>query len=216
MAPRRSRPPGTGTRSRLLAAGAEEFAAHGFAATTVDRIARRARVNKAMIYYHFPNKRALYTAIVRDHFSPIVEKLAAIRAESAPAGEQLDRFIETLVASVDASKTFLPLFLREIAEGAAHLGAEELALVAEVFGAVRAVIAKGIDQRTFQPVHPSLAHFTLVAPVIMFRATAGIRQRLKKVRNVDIPDADPATLIRHMQMVARGMLAPPHHEGTIL
>jgi AcrR family transcriptional regulator len=215
MAPRRSRPPGTGTRSRLLAAGAEEFAAHGFAATTVDRIARRARVNKAMIYYHFPNKRALYTAIVRDHFSPIVEKLAAIRADPGPAPQKLDRLIATLVASIDASSTFLPLFLREIAEGAVHLGAEELALIAGVFGAVRGVIITGTDERTFQPVHPSLAHFTLIAPVIMFRATAGVRQRLKKVRNVDIPDADPATLVRHMQMVARRMLAPPHQEDRV-
>jgi TetR/AcrR family transcriptional regulator len=209
------RPPLPGSRNRILTAAADEFAAHGFAATTVDRIARRARVNKAMIYYHFPNKRALYTAIVRDHFSPVVEKLAAIRADPAPAPQKLDRLIETFVTSIDASSTFLPLFLREIAEGAVHLGAEELALIAGVFGAVRGVIAKGTDERTFQPVHPSLAHFTLIAPVIMFRATAGVRQRLKKVRNVDIPDADPATLVRHMQMVARRMLAPPHQEDRV-
>jgi TetR/AcrR family transcriptional regulator len=214
MSPRR-RSPLPGTRSRILAAAAAEFAAHGFAATTVDRIARRARVNKAMIYYHFPNKRALYTAIVRDHFSPVVEKLTAIRAAPAPAAQQLDRFIDTFVTSIDASRTFLPLFLREIAEGGVHLGGEELALVAEVFGAVRAVLASGTEQRTFQPVHPSLAHFTLIAPVIMFRATAGIRQRLKKARNVDIPDADSGTLVRHMQMVARRILAPPHNEGRI-
>src|SRR5580765_3372051 len=85
------------TRSRLLAAAAEEFGARGFAATTVDRIARRARVNKAMIYYHFPNKRALYTAIIREHFTPIIEKLASIKAQPAPPGEQLDRLIEALV-----------------------------------------------------------------------------------------------------------------------
>ena len=35
------------TRDRILSAAAEEFGARGFAATTVDRIARRARVNKA-------------------------------------------------------------------------------------------------------------------------------------------------------------------------
>ena len=50
-------------------AACDEFGARGFAATTVDRIARRARVNKAMIYYHFPNKRALYTAIVRELYA---------------------------------------------------------------------------------------------------------------------------------------------------
>src|SRR5687767_12068888 len=115
-----------GTRSRILATAAEEFGARGFAATAVDRIARRARVNKAMIYYHFPNKRALYTTIVREHFTPIVEKLAAITAERAPAGQQLDLLIKTLVESIDASKHFLPIFLREITDGAVHLGSEEL------------------------------------------------------------------------------------------
>jgi AcrR family transcriptional regulator len=42
--------PGADTRTALLAAAAAEFAAHGFAGASVDDIARRARVNKAMIY----------------------------------------------------------------------------------------------------------------------------------------------------------------------
>ncbi len=52
----RPRTPHSDTRHRILAAAADEFGAHGFAATTIDRIARRARVNKAMIYYHFPEQ----------------------------------------------------------------------------------------------------------------------------------------------------------------
>ena len=54
------------TRDRSLAAASAECAARGFAASGVDRIARRARDNKAMIYYHFDSKLALYTAILRD------------------------------------------------------------------------------------------------------------------------------------------------------
>jgi TetR/AcrR family transcriptional regulator len=203
-----SRPaPPSDTRRRILDAAAVEFAARGFAATTVDRIARRARVNKAMIYYHFPSKRALYTAIIRDHFAPIVEKLAAIKADPAPPPRQLDRLIETFVTSIDASKPFLPLFLREIADGAVHLGADELALMSGVFSIVRGVIAEGSEQGVFQAVHPALAHFTIIAPVIMFRATAPVRERLRTVRRVEIPDADHRTLVRHVQMVARRMLA---------
>src|SRR5688572_23510068 len=121
------------TRSRILAAACDEFGARGFAAATVDRIARRARVNKAMIYYHFANKRALYATIVRDHFAPISERLAAIAARPGPPATQLDRLIETLVASIDDSKAFLPIFLREIADGAVHLGPAELELVGGVF-----------------------------------------------------------------------------------
>ena len=72
------------TRQRILAAACDEFGAHGFAATTVDRIADRARVNKAMIYYHFRNKRALYTCIIRDVFAPISARVRAAIAEDAP------------------------------------------------------------------------------------------------------------------------------------
>jgi len=207
--PRRTpAPPSTpGTRSRILATAADEFGARGFAATTVDRIARRARVNKAMIYYHFPNKRALYTAIVRGHFSPIVEKLAAIAAEPAPPDQQLDRLIHTLVQAIDASKPFLPIFLREIADGAVHLGSEDLALLAGIFGTVRSVIAEGTRKKVFQPVHPALAHFTIIAPAIMFRATAPVRARIEATRGLVIPDADPSTVVKHLQMVARRMLA---------
>ncbi|HEY3042899.1 MAG TPA: TetR/AcrR family transcriptional regulator [Vicinamibacterales bacterium] len=204
---RRPPAPAPGTRSRILTTAAEEFGARGFAATTVDRIARRARVNKAMIYYHFPSKRALYTSIVREHFTPIVEKLAAITMQPAPPDQQLNLLIKTLVEAIDASKPFLPIFLREIADGAVHLGSEELALLAGIFGTVRSVIADGTGQNVFQPIHPALAHFTIIAPVIMFRATAPVRARIEATRGIVIPDADPSTVVKHMQMVARRMLA---------
>jgi AcrR family transcriptional regulator len=194
------------TRKRILNAACDEFGAHGFAGTTVDRIARRARVNKAMIYYHFPNKRALYTCIIRDVFTPITERVRAAVANDAPLDENLDLVIEAIVRSVDDSKYFLPIFLREVADGGANLGSEELALLAGIFASVRGIIAEGAKQKLFQPVHPALAHFSLIGPLIMFRASAPVRARIRSVRQVDIPDADTDMVIRHLQMVARRML----------
>ena len=104
------------TRSRILAAACDEFGARGFAATTVDRIARRARVNKAMIYYHFPNKLALYTTIVRELYAQLLDKLRAIVSQPLTPEEKLDALIDTFVHAVDGSRHFLPFFLREIAE----------------------------------------------------------------------------------------------------
>jgi TetR/AcrR family transcriptional regulator len=201
-----------GTRARILAAATEEFGARGFAAATVDRIARRARVNKAMIYYHFQNKRALYTTIVREHFTPIADKLAAIVAQPAPPDRQLDRLIAAIVESVDASTYFLRIFLREIADGGVHLGADELARIAGIFSTVTGVIAEGGRQKVFRQVHPGLAHFTLVGPLVMYRASAPVRARIKTIRRVDIPEADSAAVVEHLQMVARRMLAPEKTE----
>ena len=194
------------TRQRILAAASDEFGAHGFAATTVDRIARRARVNKAMIYYHFPSKRALYTCIIRDVFSPITDRVRDAMKDDEPPPRKLDRLIDTLVRSVDQSAHFLPIFLREIADGGAHLGPEELGLIAGMFATVRGVIGEGAEQKLFKPVHPALAHFTIIAPLVMFRAAAPVRARIKAVRHVEIPEADTDTLVRHLQMVAKRML----------
>ena len=198
----------TGTRKRILTAACDEFGAHGFAATTVDRIARRARVNKAMIYYHFPSKRALYTCIIREVFAPIAGRVRAAMTVEAPPDTKLARLIDTLVRSVDESTYFLPMFLREIADGGARLGPEELALLAGIFATVSGLVIEGGKQKVFQPVHPALAHFTLVGPLIMFRATAPVRARIRTLRRIDIPDADTDTLVRHLQMVAHRMLAP--------
>src|SRR4026207_463019 len=43
-------------RGRILAAALQEFAAKGFAGARVARIARRARVNKRMLYHYFGNR----------------------------------------------------------------------------------------------------------------------------------------------------------------
>src|SRR4051812_777419 len=195
---RKPRPP-SGTRTRILTAACEEFGARGFAATTVDRIARRARVNKAMIYYHFPNKRALYTAIVRDLYASLHERLRVIAARPLSPTEKLDGLIQAFVAAVDGSRHFLPFFLREIADGAVHLGAEELGLVGGIFAIVRGAIAEGTRQQQFQAINPALAHFTIIGPLIMFRATAPVRERIKLTQRIDIPDVDSAALVEHLQ-----------------
>lgn len=53
------------TREKILAAALAEFSAKGFAGARVDSIARRARVNKRMLYYCFGAKQDLYREILR-------------------------------------------------------------------------------------------------------------------------------------------------------
>src|SRR5258707_9072673 len=53
------------TREKILAAALAEFSAKVFAGARVDAIARRARVNKRMLYYCFGAKQELYREILR-------------------------------------------------------------------------------------------------------------------------------------------------------
>lgn len=51
------------TRSRLVAAGLELFARHGFDAVTTRQLAEAAGVNQAAIPYHFGGKQGVYLAV---------------------------------------------------------------------------------------------------------------------------------------------------------
>jgi AcrR family transcriptional regulator len=52
------------TRTALLDAAAEAFAQDGFTATSITQIASAARVTKGAIYHHFPDKHALFAAVL--------------------------------------------------------------------------------------------------------------------------------------------------------
>lgn len=53
------------SRERILSAAFEEFAAQGFAGARVDAIARRASINKRMLYHYFGDKEALFREVLR-------------------------------------------------------------------------------------------------------------------------------------------------------
>jgi TetR/AcrR family transcriptional regulator len=62
------------TRERLLRTAELEFAAKGLSGARVDVIARGAKVNKQLIYYHFGDKNSLYQAVLERAYAAIREK----------------------------------------------------------------------------------------------------------------------------------------------
>src|SRR5947209_10702234 len=104
---------------RILAAAAVEFAARGFGGARVDRIARRARVNKAMLYYHFHSKQGLYRTLLRRTFTIAAERMQAIAAGPGTAAEKVDRVIAGIADLIRDHAFFPALMRRAAAEGGA-------------------------------------------------------------------------------------------------
>ena len=55
---------------RLVAAAREEFSRRGFDGARVEQNARRAGVNKQLLFYYFHSKRGLFTAVLRWEYRP--------------------------------------------------------------------------------------------------------------------------------------------------
>jgi len=62
----------------IIGAALEVFADRGFAATTLEDIARKAGVTKGTIYLYFENKEALFKALIRGTIVPVIAKGEAI------------------------------------------------------------------------------------------------------------------------------------------
>jgi TetR/AcrR family transcriptional regulator len=168
------------SRARLLTAAAAEFAARGFAGANVDRIARAARVNKAMIYYHFTSKAALYREILRDMFEAVARRVAdAARASSDPA-EKVRAFVEAIAIEAEARPHFPPIWFREIAENGAHLDGVTVSHMSRILGALNGILREGAETGRFQPANTLLVHAGIVGPLLLYFASDQLRRRLAR------------------------------------
>jgi AcrR family transcriptional regulator len=83
------------TRAALVAAARRLFGRDGFAATSVDEIAREARLTTGALYHHFPNKTALFEAVFESVHADLLE--ASLQASIGAADE-----VELLTRGFDA------------------------------------------------------------------------------------------------------------------
>ena len=195
-----------GSRERLFAAAAAEFAARGFAGANVDRIARAAHVNKAMIYYHFKSKASLYQEILGEMFHAVGERIRAVAASDATPQEKLAQFVEAIATAAEARPHFPPIWFREIAEGGVHLGAATMAEVAGIVQKLVLILQDGVRNHGFRKVNPLLVHGSIVGPLLLFFASAGVRERLQRA---GLPGAAQFTrdeVVAHVQRVTLALV----------
>lgn len=107
------------TRQRLLDAAEEVFAEKGYHGTVVDDIIRVSDSSKGGFYFHFPNKQAIFLALV----DKLVPQLAAaidraIAAETDPIA-QLDAALGTVLETFGRHRKLSKILLIE-AVGLGH------------------------------------------------------------------------------------------------
>ena len=80
-----------GTKRRIMQAATTEFAQYGPDGTTVERIARRAGVNKERVYNYFGDKRALFATVLRDELANVARAVPVTSFATEDIGEYAGR-----------------------------------------------------------------------------------------------------------------------------
>ncbi|RRO14936.1 TetR/AcrR family transcriptional regulator [Saccharopolyspora rhizosphaerae] len=127
------------TRQALVDSAVDLFTEHGYSQTSLDEIAKRARVTKGALYHHFGGKQALFEAAFSAVEAGVVARLSEVVSDSEDPWEAtrsgLRAFLEVCLE---------PSYQRVVVQdGPAVMGwnrwreAEE----AYTFGVLRAVVA---------------------------------------------------------------------------
>jgi TetR/AcrR family transcriptional regulator len=206
MAARRRRAAAGESRDRVFAAAAAEFAARGYAGANVDRIARAARLNKAMIYYHFASKAALYRAILSDMFNAVRLRVTAVASSAASPEDKIRRYVEAIALEAEARPHFPPIWLREIAEGGEHVDAATLGYVRDVLAALRAIIDEGCRAGRFMPLPPLIVQVGIIAPLMFFLATSRLRAKIARAGAADVTAVSRDAVVAHVQRLTLAQL----------
>src|SRR5580658_4146805 len=102
------------TRARILEAALREFSENGLAGARTERIAEAAGVNKALLYYYFQGKEALYDAALEAVAQRIVTSSLAVMQTDCSAGERLVHFALNHFDRIHSQRTFQSLMQQEM------------------------------------------------------------------------------------------------------
>jgi AcrR family transcriptional regulator len=133
-----------GSRERILTAALDEFAELGLAGARVDRIAEKAGINKAMIYYHFDSKEALYDHVLGATIEAGVTDISKEIGEDMSLEDVLRTIARYHARGLRANDRITRILLRELAAG----GERMQSILANLAGKedLRALIVRMIEE----------------------------------------------------------------------
>ncbi len=165
-----------GTKRRIYQAALAEFAQHGQEGTTVDRIAKRAQVNRERVYNYFGDKAKLFSAVIRGELDRIATAVPLVITCPADVGEFAGRTFDYQRAHPDLARLVLW-------EGLSDTGGipDELARTELYAGKAEAVAAAqraGLIDDAIEPAHLvfliiSLSSYWSAAPQIARMLSGG-------------------------------------------
>jgi TetR/AcrR family transcriptional regulator len=165
------------SRAAILKAAVREFAREGVAGARTDAIARLARVNKALIYYYFKDKEALYDAVLDEVFSGVRAAIHNALAQKVPPRKKLESYIRAHFDYIASHPPYHRLVHAEFLR--AGRDPSRLQQVAQhyfrpVFSELSALLKEGEASGDFRPVNPFQFIPSMISVIVFYFTTAPI------------------------------------------
>jgi len=163
------------TKEKIILSAMELFARDGFAGVSVDLIAHKADINKAMIYYYFTNKSKLYEVVIEKVLLDIYETIILESKESQTPTQRLNSFIFTFAFFVKKNPYLSSLMLAELSNGGKNLPKNVFVGFKKIFSLLNSILKDGEERGCFVKTMPIVIHFMIVGTINLFVTTTPLR-----------------------------------------
>lgn len=163
------------TQRQILQSAFHEFARYGFSGARMERIAKRAKTNKAMLHYYFGSKRKLYQAVLEKVFA--YKDVDAFAKEffsyNLSLPQQLYVILYVLVGlhldrEREPQRAFYSLMAWESAEGQNNMRFLVENFIAPRLAMVEQIIREGNEKKIFSVKNPWLMVYGLISRVLFY------------------------------------------------
>src|ERR1700694_427753 len=172
------------SRAASLKAAVTEFAEHGIAGARTDAIARAAHVNKALLYYYFEDKEALYEAVLDQVFSGLRARVMPVLESKLPPRQKMLEYLGAYFDYIAANPRFPRVVQAEWMRSGA--GSARMQRVAKeyfrpIFRKLADLLREGVEAEEFRAVNPMDFLPSVVGVIIFYFGAAPLMKTLLKV-----------------------------------
>ncbi|MEO3948048.1 TetR/AcrR family transcriptional regulator [Gorillibacterium sp. CAU 1737] len=155
-------------RQQILDAAARSFSIYGFKATTMDQVAKDAKVGKGTIYTFFADKEELFGAILNEYILEMKAFAEDVLNDQLPFFENLHNVLIAMVNYRESHRLTIQLTheVKDMGTPAAidALQKVEIAIV----GFIKRAIENAIEKRQIKPCDPEITAFVMLRLYIAF------------------------------------------------
>jgi TetR/AcrR family transcriptional regulator len=173
------------SRAAILRAAVAEFAEHGIGGARTDAIARAARVNKALLYYYFKDKDALYEAVLDNVFSGLRERVMPVLESRLEPREKLleyaGRYFDYIAANPRFPRVVQGEWMRMGPKGNPRMMRIAREYFAPTYRRVAEMLREGAEKGQFRVVNPMDFLPSMVGIIIFYFSTAPAMKTLLKI-----------------------------------
>ena len=163
------------SRAAILKAAVQEFAREGVAGARTDAIARSAGVNKALLYYYFKDKEAMYQAVLDEVFSGVRVSIQSALSQDLPPRERLMAYVGAHFDYIASNPLYPRIVHAEFLRASrSPAGMQRIAkeYFRPIFSQLSALLEEGIHAGEFRRVNAM--HFipSMVSVIVFYFITA--------------------------------------------